>query len=200
MLELGELPPPRRGAKAGYYPDPLGSGRARWWDGANWTHMLGPLVAPDTAKGKAVPPPTKVCRHCGAQSETFERTCPNCGRSYGGISTGALVGIIAASLVAGGLVLGGCAALIAAGLNEVEEEQEEHEITRQQFDAIQPGSTRASVEAALGEPLETETFDEPGGRVTCLYYPERGEDVFAQLSEQFELCFVAGRLDSKYPP
>jgi hypothetical protein len=194
MPELSELPPPRKGAKAGYYPDPLGSGRARWWDGANWTHMLGPLVAADAPRGKTVPPPTKVCRHCGAQSETFESSCPSCGRGYG-MSRGALIGIISAAVVVGVLFLGGCAALIVAGVNEVEEEQDEHEVTRAQFDSIERGATRASVEARLGDPFETDRLG-PGGS-TCLYYPEEGEDLFA---DYVEFCFVGGRLDSKHFP
>lgn len=197
MPELTELPPPRKGAKAGYYPDPLGSGRSRWWDGANWTHMLGPLVAADAAKGKPIPPPTKVCKHCGAQAETFEGTCPSCGRSYSGMSTGAIVAIVAAAVLGGGLLLGGCAALIVAGVNELEEEQEEHEITRAQFNSIQSGATRASVEAELGEPFETDEFARGKGEPICTYYPEEGDDLF---DEKFEFCFVGGRLDSKFAP
>jgi hypothetical protein len=196
MTLLGEQPPPRKGAKAGYYPDPLGSGKARWWDGANWTHMLGPLVEAGSPRSRKVPPPTKVCSHCGAQSETFESNCPNCGRSYG-LSRGGLIAIIAAACVAGVLLLGGCAALIVAGVNEVEEEQDAYEITREQFDSIQSGATRSSVEASLGEPYETDRFEESGLQVTCLYYPEKGEDVF---SEMIEFCFVGGRLDSKHAP
>ncbi|MGH2956102.1 MAG: DUF2510 domain-containing protein [Solirubrobacterales bacterium] len=195
MVELNELPAPRRGAKASYYPDPLGSGRARWWDGAKWTHMLGPLVAPDAVKGKPVPPPTKVCRHCGAQSETFESSCPSCGRAYS-LNRGAIIAIVAVAVGATVLFLGGCAALIVVGVNEVEEERDEHEITREQYESIQPGATRASVEARLGEPFERDRFNQPAGGI-CLYYPEDGEDLF---SDYFEFCFVGGRLDSKHAP
>jgi hypothetical protein len=31
---------------AGWYPDPAGSGDARWWDGATWTQHVQPVGAP----------------------------------------------------------------------------------------------------------------------------------------------------------
>jgi hypothetical protein len=79
----------------------------------------------------------------------------------------------------------------------VEEEQDEHEITRAQFDSIEQGATRSSVEARLGEPFETDEFGRRRGEPLCIYYPEEGSDLF---DEKFELCFVGGRLDSKFAP
>jgi hypothetical protein len=43
---------------AGWYPDPAGSGNARWWDGATWTEHLQPTPPPAPAWG-AQPGPTQ---------------------------------------------------------------------------------------------------------------------------------------------
>jgi Protein of unknown function (DUF2510) len=191
MSTLSQQPPPRKGAKAGYYPDPLGSARSRYWDGSNWTPTLGPQVPEGTARGKSIPPPTKVCPHCHAQAETFETTCPSCGRAYG-LSRKAILGIIGASIAVVVLFIGGCAGLIALGI----EDREDHEITRAEFEAIEYGSTRDEVERELGDPYDEITFEEEVGDVTCLYYPEEGDHLFSE--DDLELCFVAGRLDSKH--
>jgi hypothetical protein len=199
MAELSELPPPRKGAKAGYYPDPLGSGRARWWDGAHWSHMLGPLVAADARRGKPLPPPTKVCPRCGAQSETFETSCPNCGRAYG-LNRGAIVGIIAAGIGASLLFLGGCATLIVLGVNEAEEEVDETSISRAQFESIPIGASRGEVERRLGDFWNQRREESVGGdRLQCIYYNEEGSSVFDDERE-FGFCFIGGELVSKTTP
>lgn len=198
MSALSEQPPPRRGAKPGYYPDPLGSDRARWWDGQTWTYTIGPRVAAGAARGKPVPPPTKVCRRCGAQAETFENTCPSCGRSYG-YGPGAVIAVIAAACLAGLLLLGGCAALVGFGLDRLGDELDTTAISRREFNSIQLGSTQASVERRLGEPFDTRRLEEePQGRVTCLTY-NRGDEGLFEL-DTYELCFADGRLYSKRGP
>jgi len=196
MTLLSEQPPPRRGAKAGYYPDPLGSGRARYWDGANWTHQLGPLVEQGAAKGKAVPPPTKVCRQCGAQSETFESTCPNCGKSYARTS-GAVIAAIVAACLALILLIGGCAGLIVAITGEL---SEKYEISEAQFNSVQLNSTRDQVESRLGEPIDrTHEKDPPHGEVLCITYAEQDGGLFS-LFDPYEFCFDEGRLYEKRRP
>ena len=53
MTNLEDLPPPADKAPEGYYPDPLGGGRMRWWDGERWVNRVGaetPEVAEKTAK------------------------------------------------------------------------------------------------------------------------------------------------------
>ena len=199
MTLLEEQPPPRKGAKAGYYPDPLGSGRARWWDGANWTHMLGPLVETGAAKSRKVPPPTKVCRHCRAQSETFDSTCPNCGRSYG-ITRGGVVAIVAASVAAAALLLGGCGALIVVGINEAEEEVDETSISRAQFESIPIGMPRDEVEQRLGDHWDERKEESIGGdRLRCIYYNKEDASVFDE-DREYGFCFIDGELVSKTTP
>jgi len=192
MTLLSEQPPPRkRGAKAGYYPDPLGSARARWWDGANWTHQLGPLVDEGAAKGTPVPPPTKVCRHCGAQSETFDSNCPNCGRAYKR-NTGVIVGIVAACL--GSIVLiGGCAALFAAVVDDIE--IDDGAIDQREFESVKVGDAEARIRTRFGDPSDTSEIEDKRGRYRCLYY----EDEEREFEEDayFEFCFAHGELFSK---
>ena len=68
-----EQPPPRKGATAGYYPDPLGSGRGRYWDGHTWTDaMVGGARSRPTPQVEPCPASrrTSVCRHCGAAEPT----------------------------------------------------------------------------------------------------------------------------------
>jgi Protein of unknown function (DUF2510) len=198
MSALSEQPPPAKRAKPGYYPDPLGTGRSRWWDGSSWTLLIGPRIRPDAPKGKPAPPPLKVCRHCGAQSETFDATCPHCGKGYAR-SPWFIVGIVAAVCIAAALFLGGCAAFWIAVVNEVEEGLDSTSISRKQFDSIQPGATRGSVERRLGEPFQTQELRQaPYGRVTCLSYNERGGRSFE--FDLYELCFAKGRLYSKRAP
>ena len=74
MSSLEGLPPPRSDAEAGFYPDPLRTGRARWWDGKQWTLRMGPRVTADAPMEKVVPPPKRVCRRCGMRWATKRTT------------------------------------------------------------------------------------------------------------------------------
>lgn len=189
MSLLSEMPPPRkRGAKAGFYPDPLGGGRARYWDGASWTPQLGPMVSEEAAKGTPVPPPTKVCRHCGAQSETFDSNCPNCGKAYKR-STGVIIGIVAACL--GSIVLiGGCAALFAAVVDDIE--IDDGAIAQREFDSVKVGETEGQIRARLGDPSDVSDIEDKRGRSRCLYYDD--EEQRFEEDAYFEFCFAGGKL------
>jgi hypothetical protein len=189
---LSEQPPPRKGARPGYYPDPLGSGRARWWDGSAWTLRVGAQVPPGAAAGKPVPPPKRLCGRCGVQSETFGDTCLNCGRPYGANRALIAVAIVGACIAVIAL-LGGCAALIAVGIEAAEDELDENAITRQQFQEIEPGASEASVRARLGEPSSEEELGRP--RVNCIYDSQEGEGLSGL--DDFQLCFAGGVLSSK---
>ncbi|MGH2923868.1 MAG: DUF2510 domain-containing protein [Solirubrobacterales bacterium] len=187
MFELAQLPPPGRKAEAGYYPDPLGSGRARWWDGTTWTSTIGPKVEPDAPPARPLPTPTKVCPRCAVQSQTFAPRCPNCGRTYSRASGWQLVAIIAGTIVLG---LGGCGACIAVSVNSVEDELDRNAISEREFESVKRGTTRAAVEARLGDPWDT--FSDDG--IECITYTAEGGLFDLTL---YDLCFLDGRLVSK---
>jgi hypothetical protein len=193
MSDLAQQPPPSRGAKPGYYPDPLGSNRARWWDGSAWTMRVGPYAPATAPKGKPVDPPAKRCRHCGAESRTFEDRCQNCGRKYGP-GPGVVIAIVAAAIVGSILLLGGCALLLQSGIDAVEDEVDERAITKGQFDSIVPGDTESSVRIRLGKPLSEDTYANKD--LECLYYAQRDEGLFG--IDDFEFCFRDGVLVSKH--
>jgi hypothetical protein len=70
---------------------------------------------PPAADDPAAPAvPTKVCPHCGTQSQTAADKCPNCGKPYRQKKGGCLkwAGISLLALV---LLIAGCTALLAGG-------------------------------------------------------------------------------------
>ncbi len=143
-------------------------------------------------------PPTKLCPHCGAQSQTFEKKCPSCGKKYKK-RTGLKVFLW---ICLGGLVvIAGCSALIAAGINSANDEADKHAITKAQFDSIEQGTSQSEVVDTLGKPTGKQEFEnqgafsnEPVGS-SCIYYAKKGEDLLGFPSFQF--CFTNGELDSK---
>jgi hypothetical protein len=159
-------------AQPGWYPDPSGpAGQQRWWDGTRWTEHLQP------APGAAPPGPT-----------------PKSGSSNALVIILVVLGVLAV-LGIGGCVA--CAALVGEGAEdigreferELEREFNERAITPAEFESVERGARRETVEARLGPPQD---FTEIAGE-TCLYYNRQGGD----LGDQYELCFVNGRLVSK---
>jgi uncharacterized protein DUF2510 len=182
--QLSALPPPRRGARAGYYPDPLGGRHARWWDGRDWTLTVGPLVPADAPRSKALAPPTKVCPRCATQAETFAGDCPNCGRSYTRSSPWKIAAIAAGALL---LTVGGCAGCVALVAQDA---ADEYSISRDEYRSLTPGTPQAAVESKLGEPYA----EEQTARRTCLYYED--DEVFSD--REFGVCFRGGLLVSRF--
>lgn len=183
MVELAELKPPRRGARAGYYPDPLGGRHARWWDGNNWTLTVGPLVPADAPRSRALAPPTKVCPSCATQAETFAGICPNCGRSYTRTSPWKIAAIAAGAFL---LTVGGCGGCVAL----VAQDAEEYSISSDEYADLGQGTPQQAVESRLGEPYaEEQTAGE-----TCLYY----EDDSFFSDREYGLCFRGGILMRKF--
>ena len=91
------------------------------------------------------------------------------------------------------LLLGGCAALIVVGVNEVEDEIDRAAITKAQYDLIDPGTPESVVRARLGDPISEESFNSPA--VDCIYYAQKDEGLFG--IDDFQFCFRDGVLDSK---
>jgi hypothetical protein len=162
-------------AQPGWYPDPSGpAGQQRWWDGTRWTEHLQP--APGA--GPTTPPPAPA----------------RSGSSNTLVVVLIVLGVLAV-LGIGGCVA--CAALVGEGAEdigreierELEREFNERAITRAEFDSVERGARRETLERRLGPPHD---FIETAGE-TCLYYNRRGGD----LGDQYEFCFVKGRLVSK---
>lgn len=146
-------------------------------------------------------PPVKVCRNCGAQSQTFAPKCPSCGKSYKS-KTGRNILIIALGVLLGGtLLIVGCVALVASGVDEANEEQKKQGITLEQFRSVRQGTTQDEIEADFGKPEDAQEFENEGidttepERSSCIYYPEKGKGIGEGRS--FQLCFTEGKLDSK---
>ena len=131
---------------------------------------VGPQTPPGAAKGKPIP------------ASEPKPTNP-----------WAIAGAIAAACVAVLLFLGGCAALIVVGVNEVEDEIDERAITKAQYDLIDPGTPESVVRARLGEPLSEESFRRR--RLECVYYAQEDEGLFG--IDDFQFCFRSGVLVSK---
>jgi len=99
------------------------------------------------------------------------------------------------------ILIGGCAALFAGGVNEVQKESDKTAITLEQYRTVQTGeATRAEVVEMAGEPQsanefssEVEGIDNPIGS-ECIYYNRKGE--FLSI---FQFCFDinTGKLESK---
>jgi hypothetical protein len=182
--------PPAPDAEPGYYRDPLGGARARWWSGETWTSYTGPKVGEAQPWDEALPFPERVCKGCGTKAKTWATQCAKCGRSYSRASGPQLVLIVALALVLG---LGGCAGLVALGLQLGEEELSKHEITQAEFDGVALGTSREEVESRLGDPFET--ADEDGLECLTYYDADSGSLIDAGF---FDLCFGdAGRLERK---
>jgi hypothetical protein len=142
--------------------------------------------------------PTKVCPHCGAQAQTTESKCPNCGKQYKR-RTGLRVFMW---IVLGGLVLlVGCSVIIGLGVEEAGKEAQKHAITKAQFDSIKQETSQATVEQRLGVPEDSQEFEQQGVFTkkpqgsSCIYYNEKGKELFE--GNFFQFCFTGGKLDGK---
>jgi hypothetical protein len=106
-------------------------------------------------------------------------------------------------VILGGIVLiVGCSALFAVGLDEAEKEEAKNAITPAEFRSVQQGTSQSAVERRFGEPQDSQEFeqeipeiqDQPE-RSSCIYYPEKDKELFEGDSYQF--CFDNGKLTSK---
>lgn len=136
-----------------------------------------------------MPPPTKHCGRCGADSETFDDSCPNCGRGYG-TSPGVIAAIVAGSILVCLLLLGGCGLLIKAAVDEAGDEIDKRSITEAEFRSVKPGESEETVRARLGDPTSEKTFGAPPR--TCIQYPQKGDGLLGL--DEYRFCFVGGVL------
>jgi adenine-specific DNA methylase len=105
-------------------------------------------------------------------------------------------------ILGGAVLIVGCFAVIGAGVDEAEKEQNRQGITLSEFRSIEQGTSQPDVEAQLGEPADSQEFeqeipelqDQPS-RSSCIYYPEKNQPLFEGRSFQF--CFDEGKLTSK---
>ncbi len=109
--------------------------------------------------------------------------------------------IVAGILIASVLLIGGCVAIIGAGVDEAQKQSDLTAITPAEYQSIKTGTPRSTVEAKLGTPQSRDEFsteieglgDEPIGQ-TCVYYGKEGE-----LLGIYQFCFDINtdRLEAK---
>jgi hypothetical protein len=139
--------------------------------------------------------PTKVCPHCGAQAQTFDKRCPHCGKKYKRRTfLKVALGIVGGLL----LLIGGCAALIGGAANEVDEQlrkgQNEHSIINSQAKAVSLGTTRREIEARFGRPEDIQEGESAGlGSDSCIYYNVRGGEIL----DTWQFCFQGAGKDGR---
>ncbi|MGB0121360.1 MAG: hypothetical protein WBP55_10450 [Solirubrobacterales bacterium] len=190
---------------AGWKEDPLAESEWRYWDGDAWSNRVGTsqTMAASTPTGSAgsFAAPNKVCPHCGAGSQTVAKKCPNCGKGYKK-RTG--LKIFAAICVVGLVSVVGCSALLIGGVNEavneLNEEQEQHAISKSMFNRIEIGMTEKQVRELTGKvPEDRQSFESEGflseepSTSKCIYYNKSG----GEFLDSFQLCFDEGKLRSK---
>jgi hypothetical protein len=147
--------------------------------------------------------PVKVCPHCGVQAQTVEMKCPSCGKKYKKKSP--VLKILLGIAVLMVLIIGGCSALVAGGVNEAvnnyNEEQAKSAISQETFDSVQLGATRADVDAAVAPavPQDAQEFTQEGVldqaqiNSSCIYFNREG----GEFGDIFQFCFEGDRLTSK---
>lgn len=178
----------------GWYDDPAHPGYKRWWDGTAWTERTTTNPNPDPPTGSghggpAAPPPT---------------TGPPAPPPYGYVpqkKSRTVLKVTLGVILGGCVLLAGCVALLAGGINEAEKEQDRHAISLSDFRSIRTGMRRSDVIDRLGvEPGDAQEFENEGlpgdaVRSSCIYYNEKGKDLGE--GRYFQFCFDGGRLTGK---
>jgi hypothetical protein len=171
------------------------------------------MTTPESENGAPVEPgqpaepeqpavPTKVCPHCGTQSQTAADKCPNCGKPYRQKRGGCLkwVGISLLVLV---LLIAGCTALIASSGDDNDDsstpaaagETDAGEETPDEPEGIDDGTYRVPNELAAGTYRST-------GDSTCYWARLKGfsgelSDVIANGNNSPEIVAV-GKKDAGF--
>lgn len=105
-------------------------------------------------------------------------------------------------LLAGVVMIVGCAALLGTAANEVQEDSDKTAITLQQYGSAKVGqATRSRIEADFGKPRSSDEIQAEGVAgipesdfsQSCIYFSRKG-----QLASLFQFCFDGnGKLRSK---
>lgn len=105
-------------------------------------------------------------------------------------------------LLAGVVLIVGCAALIGGAANEVQEESDKTAITTEQYRSAKVGTARRDqIQADFGEPQTSDEIQAEGVEgipesdfeQSCIYYNRKGE-----IASLFQFCFDGdGKLRSK---
>jgi hypothetical protein len=106
-------------------------------------------------------------------------------------------------VVLGGCVLlVGCVALIAGGVNEAEKDQDKHAIAVSDYRQVRIGMSKSQVHSALGNvpPGDAQEFENeglPGSAVrsSCEYFNEKGKGLGE--GRYFQFCYDGNRLTGK---
>jgi hypothetical protein len=96
----------------------------------------------------------------------------------------------------GALLIGGCVALIGAGIEDAEKEEQEKAITNAQARSVKLGTSKSRIIARFGQPDSTQESENEGlGRDSCIYYPIKGGTLAV---DRWQFCFDnRDRLTSK---
>jgi|GEM_PF-2364470 len=96
-------------------------------------------------------------------------------------------------ILAGVVLIVGCAALLGSAVDDVQDEMDKTAITAQQYSGVQTGTaTREQIEEDFGEPQSSddvkaegvEGIPESDFSQACVYYSRKGE-----LASLFQFCF-----------
>jgi hypothetical protein len=113
--------------------------------------------------------------------------------------------IAAGILLAACVLIGGCVALIGAGVDQAQKDSDETAITLKQYQSVSSKDTLADVKARFGEPQSADEVDQDldasarefikDGEedLKCVYYNRKGK-----LASIFQFCFDGnGKYQSK---
>jgi hypothetical protein len=186
------------GTGADWYPDPMGRADQRYWDGTRWTEHISrggqqfsdPLDRPSEPRPSTVPPSTVPVRGVATVAAPTKR------KKWPWI-----LGAVVLAMVLG---FAGCVALVGGAAvkvaDQLDQEQKAHAITKEQFDSVQLGTSRAQVVDQLAkQPEDSQEFvtkgvlNESDVNSSCIYYNRAG----GSFGARFQFCFDNDALTAK---
>jgi hypothetical protein len=186
-------------SEAGWQRDPTGRFELRYWNGTAWTEHVSSRGEQSTDQpGDVPPPPPQVTPPPAAPPQTVQAP-PQPTVIVQKRGRGCLwAAMVLVALIVGVVVI--FAVAVDNAVDDLNAEQAEHAITKEQFDAIPLGIMRADLESQLGKPpqdaqefVSEGVLDEQELRSSCVYYNEVGES----FGSRFQFCFDGDSLRSK---